>query len=161
MTRILGEIKALLPDVYRSAQFNPDDLFAMLQGITGYVSAIVSRDPFAVISSALDMAYSQTKRGCLKSLESSRDIIRKGLAFGKNYKPLEDSSELDFDDLDVSSVPEIMQVSTLLLKEQYHDFGMISRGSRTCLDLRKPNNNGLILENISTNDKNSLGSEGG
>ena len=33
-----------------------------------------------------------------------------------------------------------------LLKEQYRGFSMILRGSKAYLDLRKPNNNGLILE---------------
>ena len=33
------------------------------------------------------------------------------------------------------------------LKEQHHGFNMILRGSKTYLDLRKSDNNGLILDN--------------
>ena len=48
---------------------------------------------------------------CRISLDSSLRSINKWLTFGKEYVPLEDSSDLDFSLVDINSVPEIMQVS--------------------------------------------------
>ena len=103
----------MLPDVYQQAKFNPDDMLAMLQAITGFVGSIKGKDPFDVIDTALGLAESQSGKQCLGSLQNNLGSIKKWLTFGKNYKPLVDSSDLDFDKLDVASIPEIMQVRNL------------------------------------------------
>ena len=110
MNSALKQVETILPDVYNKAKFNTDDLLAMLQGIGGFVGSGVSKDPFDFIGTALGLAGSLSGKECLGSLESVLANIRKWLTFGKNYKPLIDSSDLDFDQLDVASVPEIMQV---------------------------------------------------
>lgn len=114
MTSLLIIIQKMLPDVYEKAKFNPADLLAVLQGIVGFANAIASRDPFAVIDTALGIASSQSGKQCLKSLESSLSSTKKWLTFGKNYTPLKDSSDLDFDQVDVASVPEIMKVGAFV-----------------------------------------------
>lgn len=43
-------------------------------------------------------------------LKDLLDKVRKWLKFGKEYEALEDSSDLDFDKVDIGSVPEIMKV---------------------------------------------------
>lgn len=105
----------MLPNVYDQAKFNPDDLLAILQGITGFVGAIKGKDPLDFIDTALGLAGSQSGKQCLGSLESNLGSIKKWLTFGKVYTPLVDSSDLDFDKLDVASVPEIMQVQNLFV----------------------------------------------
>jgi len=119
MTSLLIIIQKMLPDVYDKAKFNPADLLAVLQGIVGFANAIASRDPFAVIDTALGIASSQSGKQCLKSLESSLSSIKKWLTFGKNYTPLKDSSDLDFDQVDVASVPEIMKANLEMNKETF------------------------------------------
>lgn len=105
----------MLPEVYEKAKMNANDFLAILQGLTGFVSSIASKDPFALIDSALGIAESQLGKQCLNSLEGYLGSIKKWLTFGKNYNPLKDSSDLDFDQVDVNSVPEIMQVCKTLL----------------------------------------------
>ena len=105
----------MLPNVYDQAKFNPDDLLAILQGITGFAGAIKGKDPLDFIDTALGLAESQSGKQCLGSLESNLGSIKKWLTFGKVYTPLVDSSDLDFDKLDVASVPEIMQVRNLFV----------------------------------------------
>lgn len=112
MSSTLLKLNQMLPDVYDQAKFNADDLFAVLQGITGFFQARADKDPLAAIDTALGLAQSLSGKQCLQSLSSSLGSIKKWLTFGKNYRPLVDSSDLDFDQMDVASVPEIMQVLT-------------------------------------------------
>ena len=111
MTSIIRKFSNLLTDKYEKAKFNKDDLIAVLQGITGFANGIASKDPFAFAGAALDIASSQSGKECLKTLDSYLDSVKKWLTFGENYKALTDSSDLDFDQVAVSSVPEIMQVT--------------------------------------------------
>ena len=110
MTSILKNIQTILPDVYAKAQFNQDDLIAVLQGLAGFANAIATKDPKDFIDSALKIASSQSGK-CLKSLLSYTGSIKKWLEFAEKYKRVKDSSELDFDQVDVGSVPEIMKVA--------------------------------------------------
>ena len=110
MTSILENLLNHLPDAYDKAKFNPNDFLAVLQAVTGFASSIKSKDPLAAIGTALGLAGSLAGKQCLGSLESILSSARTWLTFGKNFKPLEDSSELNFDVIDVSSVPQIMQV---------------------------------------------------
>ena len=100
----------MLPDALQAAKFHKGDFLAILQGVTGFVSALASKDPFAFIDSAIGIADSQQGKACLKTLDRYKNSLKKWLTFGKNYKPLEDSSDLDFDQVDVDSVPDVMQV---------------------------------------------------
>lgn len=110
MTGIIKEVEAKLPETLEAAKSHHGDFLAFLQGVTGFVSAAASKDPFAFIDSALGLAESQHGKACLKTLTSYQKSLRTWLTFGKNYKPLKDSSELDFDQVDVDSVPGVMQV---------------------------------------------------
>lgn len=110
MRNILKIIQGRLPDVYNKAKFNRDDFIAMLQGLVGFAEAIQTVNPFQFIDAALGLAAHFSKKQCLKSLKSSLGSIKKWLTFGKAYKPLLDSSDLNFDQIDVASVPEIMKV---------------------------------------------------
>ena len=110
MTSILTNINSMFSDVYKSAKFNAKDFMAVLQGLVGFSSAIASKNPFDAINSVLGVAGSMSYKGCLKSLESYKSSIKTWLTFGQNYKPLNDSSDLNFDQMDVSSVPQIMKV---------------------------------------------------
>ena len=47
------------------------------------------------------------------------DKVEKWLKFGKDYAALKDSSELDFDKMDVAAVPEVMQVNIEMLHLRY------------------------------------------
>ncbi|XP_020617098.1 uncharacterized protein LOC110055061 [Orbicella faveolata] len=117
MTGIIKEVEAKLPETLEAAKSHHGDFLAILQGVTGFVSAAASKDPFAFIDSALGLAESQHGKACLKTLTSYQKSLRTWLTFGKNYKPLKDSSELDFDQVDVDSVPGVMQANLELNKE--------------------------------------------
>lgn len=110
MTGIIKEVEAKLPETLEAAKSHHGDFLAILQGVTGFVSAAASKDPFAFIDSALGLAESQHGKTCLKTLSNYQNSLRTWLTFGKNYKPLKDSSDLDFDQVDVDSVPAVMQV---------------------------------------------------
>lgn len=113
MNDILKNIVNLLPQIYARSRFQVDDFLAILQGIAGFASGIASRDPFTVIDSVIGLAaatYSLVGNTCFQSLQSYMGSVKRWLTFGQHYKPLADSSDLDFDQLDVSSVPQIMQV---------------------------------------------------
>ena len=113
MTSILENIKIVLSDVYAHAQFTGRDFLVVLQGLVGFSSAAVSKNPLGVVDTAVGQAGSFAGKGCLKSLQSVLGSVKKWLTFGEHYKPLIDSSDLDFDLLDVGSVPQIMQVRDL------------------------------------------------
>ena len=110
MDGILKHVQTELPKVYKNAKMHINDFLAILQGVTGFVSSLMSKDPFDFIQSALGIAESQTGKKCLKTLKEYLGSIEKWLTFGKNYKPRKDSSDLDFDRVDVDTVPEVMQV---------------------------------------------------
>jgi len=111
MTSVLENLAAKLPEVYDKAKFNGQDLLAVLQGTVGFANSIKSKSPLDFIDAALGLAGSLSSKKCLKSFQWYLNSIKKWLTFGKKYTPLNDSSALDFDQVDVTSVPEIMQAS--------------------------------------------------
>ena len=113
MTRILVNIQNMLPATLERVKnkLNRDEFIALLQGITGFAGAIASKDPAEFIDNALEIAQREVNRPNLGSLEANLHSVRKWMTFGEHYKPLVDSSDLDFDKVDVASVPEIMKVS--------------------------------------------------
>ncbi|KAM7430868.1 hypothetical protein ABFA07_018466 [Porites harrisoni] len=111
MTSILESIGVTLGDAYVKGQFNGADLIAMLQGVVGFYKAIRDKSPSDFIDNALSVADSFRGKQCLKKLSDYRDSITKWLTFGENYQPYEDPSQLDFDQLDVTAIPEIMQAN--------------------------------------------------
>ena len=115
MNAIIEQVETMLPAALEAATFHKGDFLAILQGVTGFISSIATLnpmelDPFGAIDSAIGIADSQQGKECLKTLSGYQNSLKKWLTFGKNYKPLEDSSDLDFDQVDVDSVPDIMQV---------------------------------------------------
>ena len=111
MESIIRRFPTLLKDTYQQGKFNKNDLIAMLQGITGFAKAIASRNPMDFIDAALGVASSFAGKACLKTLDKYLGSVRKWLTFGKAYAALKDSSDLDFDKMDVESVPEVMKVT--------------------------------------------------
>ena len=110
MASSLKEIAAQLPDVYEKSQFNQKDLVVILQGVTGFFGGVVGKDPFGTLGTAIEVAgYFATKCNS-GSLQDNLNKTAKWLAFGKAYAALEDSSDLDFDKMDIASVPEVMKV---------------------------------------------------
>ena len=96
-------------------------MVAVLQGITGFSSAIFTSEtsedaqgPFAYIETALVIIDYDTNKQCRAALDSVVKSAEKWLTFGQ-YRPLEDSSDLNFDLIDVSSVTDIMQVWLMVL----------------------------------------------
>ena len=53
MKNNLLKAKAMLPDVYEKAKFNNEDLFVILEGIRGFFSGAMGKDPFPALGSAL------------------------------------------------------------------------------------------------------------
>lgn len=111
MTGITEQIRSILPEAVRAAKFNEDDFLAVLQGIVGFAGAIKDKNPFDFIGSAVGLAQDLSGKRCpLGTLEDNLDKLEKWLTFGKAYEALQDSSDLDFDLVDISAVPEVMQV---------------------------------------------------
>lgn len=115
MNSSLAEILAQLPGVYHAAQFNREDLFAILEGLSGFSSGAVGRDPLASLGAAIGVIGRFASRCNIGTLQENVNKTLKWLTFGQQYAALEDSSDLDFDQLDVGSVPEVMKVICFLL----------------------------------------------
>lgn len=114
MQSTLEEVVAQLPGVYEKAKFNRGDLYVMLQGITGFLSGTTGKDSLATIDTALEVVGHFDTKCSLGTLKSSLNKIRKRMNFGKEYAALKDSSDLDFDKMDVGVVPEVMTVNDFL-----------------------------------------------
>lgn len=114
MDGYLGEIKVQLPVIHKKAEFTTQDFLAVLSGIAGFGSGVLGKDPFAALDSALGVIGHFT-RCSLGSLKQHTDNINKWMTFGTKYKAFKDSSDLDFDKMDVGAVPEIMQVTKYIV----------------------------------------------
>ena len=110
MKSSLEEILVQLPDVHQTAQFNKIDLFVVLQALVGFVTGTTERDSLALLGTALTIVGHFASKCNTGSLQDNKDKLEKWLMFGKEYADLDDSSDLDFDKMDVGSVPEIMKV---------------------------------------------------
>lgn len=110
MNSSLGDMVVLLPIGYKQSKLNKADVFALLQGITGFMSGIKGKDPFAMIGAAMGVVGHFTTKCNTGTLKSNRNNIYKWMTFGKKYAALKDSSELNFAKMDVTTVPEIMKV---------------------------------------------------
>ena len=113
MKSSLEEILVQLPEVHKAAQFNKADLFVVLQALVGFVSGTAGRDPLALIGSALTVIGHFAAKCGTGTLQDNKEKLQKWLTFGKEYAALKDSSDLDFDKMDVGSVPEVMKVKSL------------------------------------------------
>lgn len=115
MDNVVKHIEAVLAEAVQSARFNADDFMAVLQGVVGFASAIATRNPLDFISSGVTLVQDLSGKMCpVGSLQDILDKLEKWLTFGDKYTPLEDSSDLDFDQVDVESVPEVMQVTRFI-----------------------------------------------
>ena len=112
MKGILTMVLNLLPEAYRKTKnkLDAEQFIAVLQGITGFAAAIKGKDPLGFIDSAVGIMDHEINKPCLKSLGTIRKNLKKWLTFGKEYKPLKDSSDLNFDKVKVSAIPEVMKV---------------------------------------------------
>ena len=110
MTFILENIVDTFGTTYKEGKFNVADFIAVLEGLVGFGKAIKGGNPGDFIETALGLVDKLRGKDCIKTLPEYTSSIQKWLTFGKVYEPREDSSELDFDQLDVTSIPEIMMV---------------------------------------------------
>ncbi|XP_031565547.1 uncharacterized protein LOC116300761 [Actinia tenebrosa] len=127
MDNTLIRISSLLKEAQKTAseRLSKQQFMAMLQGISGFASAIFdsatsadSKGPFAYIDTAIDIAQHDANKPCRSALKSVLASAKKWLTFGK-YKPREDASELDFDKVEVSSVPDMMKANLEMNKEKF------------------------------------------
>lgn len=112
MENFLTQIMAKVRDVYVEAKFNKGDLIAVLQAITGFVKAGAGKDVFGALETALGTAAHFATQCNTGSLQEVKDKLTEWLRFGDAYKPLEDSNDLNFDTMDIESIPELMKVQT-------------------------------------------------
>ncbi|KAJ7392019.1 hypothetical protein OS493_014955 [Desmophyllum pertusum] len=119
MDNIVRHIESDIAGVISASQFNVEDFLAVLQGTVGFVSGAASGDIFEVLGPAVELATDlSSKLTCpTGSLEEVLQSMHKWLTFGNSYNPLEDSSDLDFDQVDIESVPEMMQANLEINKE--------------------------------------------
>ena len=109
MVNIVNYIEREIPAAISASQFNIHDLLAILQGSCGLAGSDAAAELLGpAIEVAIEMSDALTcPSGNLDSIINS---LKKWLTFGIRYNPLEDSSDLDFDQVDVESIPEMMQV---------------------------------------------------
>ena len=112
MSSSLKKIAAQLPAVYKKSQFNQKDLLVVIQGVTGFFGGAIGQDPFGALGNAINVAGHFATKCNSGSLQDNLGKTKKWLAFGKEYAALKDSSDLDFDKMDIGSVPEVMKVVT-------------------------------------------------
>ena len=112
MIGILTTIMNLVPESYSKTmnKLSAEQCLAVLQAITGFAGAVAGKDPFAFIGSAISIMDYEINKPCLKSLGTIRKNLKKWLTFGREYQSLEDSSDLNFDKVKVSSIPDVMKV---------------------------------------------------
>ena len=112
MIGILTTIMNLVPESYSKTmnKLSAEQCLAVLQAITGFAGAVAGKDPFAFIGSAISIMDYEINKPCLKSLRTIRKNLKKWLTFGREYQSLEDSSDLNFDKVKVSSIPDVMKV---------------------------------------------------
>ncbi|XP_078357256.1 uncharacterized protein LOC144642139 [Oculina patagonica] len=117
MNSSLAAIDVLVSSVYEKSKFNKVDLFAILQGVTGFLKEVKGKDPLAAINEALGVIGHFTTKCNSGTLQSIKDKISKWMTFGKAYTALKDSSDLDFDQMDVTAVPEMMKANLEMNKK--------------------------------------------
>ena len=102
----------LVPEAYSKTmnKLSTEQCLAVLQAITGFAGAVAGKDPFAFIGSAISIMDYEINKPCLKSLGTICKNLKKWLTFGREYQSLEDSSDLNFDKVKVSSIPDVMKV---------------------------------------------------
>ena len=110
MKHFLTKIPGILRGVYQGAQFSNADLMAILQAITGFASAFAGKDPFQALDTALGVAAHFATKCNTGSFNEVKGKVKKWLTFGKEYSALENSNDLDFDKMDIASIPEVMKV---------------------------------------------------
>ena len=93
----------------------------------------MGKDPFAALESALGEIRHFVSKCNLGKLQNNLDKVEKWLKFGKDYAALKDSSELDFDKMDVAAVPEVMQVNMDMLHLQHLMFVFLNSLLFGCL----------------------------
>ncbi|XP_073228612.1 uncharacterized protein [Porites lutea] len=120
MKDILVKIQSTLPQAQKKVaqKLSRDEFIAIMQGITAFTSSIAGKSPSGFIDGALNLASYKINKPCRAFLESCLGSIKKWMAFGEKYKPLEDSSDLNFDNVKVDSVPDIMKTNLELNKGQ-------------------------------------------
>lgn len=115
MNSSLAAIDVAASRVYQKSKFTKGDLFVVLQGITGFYKDVLGGDALGAINTALGVTGHFTTKCKLGTLQSIQDKIGKWMTFGTAYNALKDSNDLDFDQMDVTAVPEIMKVIILLI----------------------------------------------
>ncbi|XP_031560607.1 uncharacterized protein LOC116296689 [Actinia tenebrosa] len=117
MENTIVKISSSLREAQQTAtnRLSKQQFFAVLTGMTGFLSA---EGPFDSIKTAITIAEYDANKACLTSLDSVIGSVKEWLTFGKHV-PLTDSSELDFDKVNVSSVPDMMKAKLEMNKEQF------------------------------------------
>ena len=111
MEGMMMRLKHMLQDVHSQAKLNRGHFLAILQGVTAFASSGIGGDPFVAIDGALGTITRLVDAECVGELGKMKEKLKKWLTFGQNYTPLLDSSDLNFSQMDVDSVPEVMQVT--------------------------------------------------
>ncbi|KXJ22165.1 hypothetical protein AC249_AIPGENE4192 [Exaiptasia diaphana] len=117
MNSYLKQVVKQLPKVYKDSEFNGGDLFVILQGLTAFADSSVQGNPVAAVNAAIDIAAHFATKCNTGTLQENLENIKTWLKFGEEYKVLKDSNDLDFDKVNVGSVPEVMQANLEMNKE--------------------------------------------
>lgn len=106
----LDNILLEVPKVWRAGRFNKKNFIEILQGITGFLKA--GTNPLDIANTALGL-YKHFGTKCKNGNIDLRGLlnkVKKWVNVGKNYEALKDSNDLNFDEMDIESIPEMMKV---------------------------------------------------
>lgn len=110
----LKTVLAMVEDVQN--KFSMQHLFAILKSMTGFVGSIAGKSPSGIIDASLDFIETFATKCNKGTLEENKGKLKKWLTFSEEYDALDDSSDLNFDTMDVQEVPEIMKVTHFFSK---------------------------------------------
>lgn len=112
MESSVKEAVAQLPSLHEKAKFQKSDLYVILHGLTGFFGSVMGKSPFSIVDTVLTVTGHFSSKCRLGTIKEHTDNIKRWMDFGKAYAALKDSTELDFDKLDIEAVPEVMTVNT-------------------------------------------------
>ncbi|XP_078383070.1 uncharacterized protein LOC144665665 [Oculina patagonica] len=115
MNSNLETVMAMVEDV--QSKFSMQHLFAILKSMTGFVTSVGGKSPGGILDSSLSFIETFATQCNKGTLQENKGKLQKWMTFGEQYDALTDSSDLNFDTMEVQEVPEIMKANLELNKE--------------------------------------------
>ena len=107
----LERVVAMFPEVYDQSKWNMQETLAILKGTAGFSTGIGKKNQAESIGAVVGMAGHFAQKCSLGALQQHLGQIEQWMNFGEEYAAHNDPSDLDFEKINIQSVPEVMQVN--------------------------------------------------